>query len=316
MNKRRMFLALVLLLVATIVAIPSLFARGGSQTSGKRPVVGFCNIAETAPQHTIIKESMERAAAAKGYDLIYMNNRLDGQVAVANADAMLLRGIDVFIEFNVDASVAPVIMEKMNAAKVPVIAVDIGHPGAVYFGANNFGVGPIVGEYLGNVCREKWGGEPEAMLIIEDPMSGAAVLARTDNIPDGFRKIFPNFPNSKIFKIDGGIDTSTTQTRVANFLSANPNIQKLAIAPAHSTYRLGASAAVETANRQNQCIIVSQGEYDYLEYLKSNRTGVCRKTFQAHFDFRKRPLPSILNTTAQRTWRPHRTMLNLDVNKF
>jgi len=151
-----------------------------------------------------------------------------------------------------------------------VIAVDIAHPGAVYFGANNYGVGPIVGEYLGNISREKWGGEPDGLLIIEDPISGEAVLGRTNNIPDGFRRVFPNFANNKIYKIDGGQDTSTAQTRVANFLSANPNLRRIAIAPAHSTYRLGASAAVETANRQNECIIVSQGEYDYLEYLKSN----------------------------------------------
>lgn len=240
-----------------------------ASASGDRPVIGFANIAETAPQHIIIKESMERAAAERGYELIYMNNKLDGQVAVSNADAMLLRGIDVFIEFNVDISVAPTIMEKMDAAGVPVIAVDIAHPGAVYFGADNYGVGPIVGEYLANACTDRWGGEPEALLVIEDPISGEAVLARTNNIIDGFREVYPDFPDDKVFYVDGGQDTSTCQTRVANFLSAHPDLTQIAIAPAHSTMRLGASAAVETANRQSQCIMVSQGEYDYIEYLQN-----------------------------------------------
>lgn len=240
-----------------------------SAAGDEKVVVGFANIAETAPQHTIIKQSMERAAAEKGYELIYMNNKLDGQVAVSNADAMLLRGIDVFIEFNVDASVAPTIMEKMDAAGVPVIAVDIAHPGATYFGANNYGVGPIVGEYLGNLSKEKWGGEPEALLVIEDPISGEAVLARTNNIIDGFRNVFPDYPDDKVFYVDGGQDTSSAQQRVADFLSAHPDLKKIAIAPAHSTMRLGASAAVETANRQDQCLMVSQGEYDYIEYLQN-----------------------------------------------
>ncbi len=248
---------------------PEKSASAEAPEEGKRPVVGFANIAETAPQHTIIKQSMERAAEAKGYDLVYMNNKLDGQVAVSNADAMLLRGIDVFIEFNVDASVAPTIMEKMNAANVPVIAVDIAHPGAVYFGANNYGVGPIVGEYTGNLSKEKWGGEPDALLVVEDPISGEAVLARTNNIIEGFRKVFPDFPDDKVFYVDGGQDTSTAQQRVADFLSAHPNFEKIAITPAHSTMRLGASAAVETANRQDQCLMVSQGEYDYIEYLQN-----------------------------------------------
>lgn len=255
---------------STQVSAQTSTASTTPQASGKRPIVGFCNIAETAPQHTIIKESMEKAAAAKGYDFIYMNNKLDGQVAVSNADAMLLKGINALIEFNVDASVAPTIMEKMNAAKVPVVAVDIKHPGAVYFGANNNGVGPIVGEYLANACKTKWGGEPEALLIIQDSISGADVLARTSNIIDGFKKVFPDYPKEKVFYLEGGQDTTSAQNKVADFLSAHPDLKEIAVAPAHSTFRLGASGAIETANRQKNCLMVSQGEYDYLEYLQNN----------------------------------------------
>lgn len=228
--------------------------------------VGFANIAETAEQHYKIKESMEAEAAARGWDLVYMNNKLDGQTAVANADSMLLRGIDYFIEFNVDISVAPTIMEKMDDAGVPVVAVDIEHPGAVYFGANNYGVGPIVGKYLAELVQEKWG-EADALLIIEDSISGETVLARTDNVVDGFRTVFADFPDEKVFYIDGGIDPAEAQEMTSNFLSAHPDFEKIAIAPAHSTYRIGAQAAIETAGRDTNCLMVSQGEYDYFEYL-------------------------------------------------
>lgn len=235
-----------------------------------KTVVGFCNIAETAALHTVVKESMEAAAAEKGYDLIYMNNKLDGQIAVSNSDAMLLRGIDAFIEFNVDVSVAPTIMEKMDDANVPVVAVDIAHPGAVFFGANNYGVGPIVGEYLGGICKEEWTEEPDCLLVVEDVISGEVVLARTDNVIDGFRKVYPDFSDDKVFYIDGGADTSASQEVVANFLAAHPDFDQIAVAPAHVTMTLGALGAIETAGRQEQCLLVSQGEYDYLEYLQNN----------------------------------------------
>lgn len=233
-------------------------------------VVGFANINESAELHTVIKTSMENAAAAKGWELVYMNNKADGQTAVSNADAMLLRGIDVFIEFNVDISVAPTIMEKMNDAKIPVVAVDIAMPGAVYFGANNYGVGPIVGEYLAGICSTEWKGEPDCLLIVEDVISGETVLARTNNVIDGFRKIFPDFSDDKVFYIDGGSDTSDSQQVVANFLAAHPDFDRIAVAPAHVTMTLGALAAIETAGREKQCLLVSQGEYDYLDYLKKN----------------------------------------------
>lgn len=257
MKKLSVILALIL-----IIAIP--MASGASALT-----VGFCNIAETAEQHYKVKENMEAAAAERGWDLVYMNNKLDGQTAVANADAMLLRDIDYFIEFNVDISVAPTIMEKMDDAGIPVIAVDIEHPGAIYFGADNYGVGPIVGKYLGELVKEKWG-EADALLIIEDSISGETVLARTDNVVDGFLEVFPDFPEDKVFYIDGGLDPTEAQEMTSNFLSAHPDFEKIAIAPAHSTYRIGAQAAIETAGRDTNCLMVSQGEYDYFEYLDAN----------------------------------------------
>lgn len=249
-------------------------------------VVGFANIAETAYQHTAIKESMEKEAEARGWKLVYMNNNLDGQTAVSNATQMLQMGIDYMIEYNVDISVAPAIMEMMNEAGVPVIAVDIEHEGAVYFGADNYNVGPIVGEYMANRVKDEWG-EADCLLIVEDSISGETVLARTDNVYDGYKKVFPDFPEDKVFKIDGGADTTDAQGVVADFLAAHPDFEHIAIAPAHVTYRLGASAAIEIAEREKDCMIISQGEYDYLDYLESTPEAPEWEVYQASlvYDF-------------------------------
>jgi len=247
----------------------------------KKIIIGFAGIAETHLQHMIIRDSMQAAADARGFELVYMNNNFDGLTAVSNAQAMLERGIDIFITCNVDMSVAPTIMEAMDAAGVPVIAIDIPHPGATYFGADNYGVGPIGGEELGRQVMEKWGEEPDAMLIIEDPRSGELVLARTDNIPDGFRKIFPDFPEEKIFKIDCGEDPSIAQQRVASWLTANPTLEKIAIAPCHAIGRVGASAALDIAGRNEHGIMVSQGEYDFLEYVEAGLEERSREVYVA-----------------------------------
>ena len=231
--------------------------------------VGFANIAETVYQHYKIKESFEVACANRGWELVYMCNNLDGQTAVANADQMLLMGIDYMVEYNVDQSVAPAIMKAMNEADVPVIAIDIAHEGAVYLGANNYGIGLVVGKYAGEYVKEVWG-EAEAILIVEDAISGEAVLARTDNIVDGYREVFPDFPDDKVWKVDGGVDTSDSQRVVADWLAAHPDFSKILICPAHVTMRLGASAAIEIAEREADCLIVSQGEYDYLDYIDNN----------------------------------------------
>ena len=197
-----------------------------------------------------------------------IDNNLDGQKAVSNADQLIQMGIDYMVEYNVDQSVAPTIMNAMNAEGIPVVAIDIAHEGAVYLGADNYGIGPIVGEYAGNLVKDVWG-EAEAILIVEDPISGEAVLARTDNIVDGYKKVFPDFPDDMVFKVDGGADSSDSQKVVADFLSAHPDLHKIVVCPAHVTMRVGASAAIETAARETDCLLVSQGEYDFLDYIQN-----------------------------------------------
>ncbi len=261
-------------------AAPEAAAVAGDRNGDGVVKLGFANIAETVYQHTKIKESFEVACAKRGWELVYMNNNLDGQKAVSNADKMIQMGIDYMIEYNVDQSVAPNIMKAMNENDIPVVAIDIQHEGAVYLGANNYGIGPVVGEYAGNLVKEVWG-EAEAILIVEDAISGEAVLARTDNIVDGYRKVFPDFPDDKVFKVDGGADTSDSQRVVADFLSAHPDIHKLLVCPAHVTMRLGASAAIEIAERETDCLIVSQGEYDYLDYIDTNPDAPEWEVFRA-----------------------------------
>lgn len=261
--------------------------NGGNDENDEKIVVGFANIAETAYQHTAIKESMEAEAEKRGWELIYMNNNQDGQTAVSNASQMLQMGIDYMIEYNVDISVAPTIMEMMDEAGVPVVAVDIEHEGAVYFGADNYNVGPIVGRDLANRVKEQWG-EADCILIVEDSISGETVLARTDNVYDGYKEVFPDFPEDRVFKIDGGADTTEAQGVVADFLAAHPDFHRIAIAPAHVTYRLGASAAIEIAEREEECLMVSQGEYDYLDYIENTPEEPEWEVYQASlvYDFK------------------------------
>ena len=121
----------------------------------KQLVIGFANIAEQVELQIQVRESIEKAAAEAGVKLITADNNYDGAKAVEIADNMISQGIDGFIEFNIDESVGPVIMEKMNGAGIPVVAVDIGMDGATFFGANNALAGQVGGKRLGDVAQER-----------------------------------------------------------------------------------------------------------------------------------------------------------------
>ena len=63
------------------------------------------------------------------------------------------------IEYQTDENVAPMLAAKYRAAGIPLIAIEIPHPGAVYFGANNYEAGFIGGRYMGRWVKQHWHGE-------------------------------------------------------------------------------------------------------------------------------------------------------------
>ena len=236
----------------------------------KKWVIGFANIAEEVELQIVVRDGMVAAAEELGVELVLANNEYDGAKAVRNADDMITKGVDGFIEFNIDESVGPVIMEKMNEAGIPVIAVDIPMEGAAFFGANNVVAGEVAGVRLGEVSQERWGGEPDCLLLVEDSTSGETVLNRVTQMPTGMREVFPDFSDDKVFYIDSGTDAATCQKMVSDFLLAHPDYSKIAIGSFNDVIAVATLAAIETAGREADCIMVAENEYGYLDYLKAN----------------------------------------------
>lgn len=241
--------------------------------------IGFANIGESVELQIEVKKSVERAAKAAGVELVYMNNDMDGATAVQNADNMIQKKIDGLIEFNIDESVGPTIKEKMDEAGIPIISVDIPIEDTVFFGANNITAGIVGGKRLADVAKERWNEEPEILLLVIDSTSGETPLERVRQMPEGIREVFPEFSNDKVFEIDGGADAATAQKVVSDFLSAHPNEDKIAVGCFHDVIATSTLAAIETAGREDDCIMVSENEYGYLDYLVANPEPIENETW-------------------------------------
>ena len=120
-------------------------------------LVGFANIGESDSVATALGDYMVECLNAYGMEVVRTDNEVDGLKAVKNVETMLTRNIEGLVEFNVDESVGGVIMELCNEAEIPVMAIDIPHPGAVFFGADNAYAGMLAGEAVGEAAMEKWG---------------------------------------------------------------------------------------------------------------------------------------------------------------
>ncbi len=220
--------------------------------------VGFANINEKGSFGKQVRNSMEKEAAARGWELICVDNNSDGATAVKNADDLITMGIQYMIEFNVDQAVAPVIMEKFDAAGIPVVAVDIAHPGAVFFGADNTRAGTIAGESAGKYVQENWEGELDYVVLIIQPVSGEAVAPRVKAYPGGLRNAGIQFTDDQIIEIDGQNDAQITQQRFADFLMAHPDATHIAVTTINDVAASGVYAAAETAGRADHIVLTSQ----------------------------------------------------------
>ena len=80
-----------------------------------------------------ISTGLQRAAAAQGIELICVDNRYNPKVAQRNADILVREKVDLVIEFQTDEHVAPIVAAKYREANIPLIAIEVPHPGRHLF---------------------------------------------------------------------------------------------------------------------------------------------------------------------------------------
>jgi ribose transport system substrate-binding protein len=253
---KRFVLALCL-----ITALAGLVFAGSNQQSGGKKVykVGYASLAENNDFGVVTRESVEKYAKEHGWQLVVANNNYDGATAIANADMMITQKVDGFINFQVDAGVAPRVAEMMQAAKIPMITIDCPHPNTPFFGANNKEAGLILGRALGDKALSAWGGKVDLIILCGAPDSGEVVALRMNNIVEGIVEKIPAARGVRVLNLDGKSEIETSQRVVADTLQANPNLHNILIGGLNDQSALGAFNAVQAANRQNDVFIGSHG---------------------------------------------------------
>jgi ribose transport system substrate-binding protein len=247
-------------IVMMVLVTGAVFAAGQPEasTAEKKVVIGFANLTDTLDFGKTVKKSILDAAAKEGWEVIALDNERKGLKAIENAQLLATRGVDAFIEFNVDISVAGTIMDIMNTAKIPVVAIDIPHPGAPFFGVNNLQSGRITGAALANKAKEKWGGKVDLLILVENAKAGAEVKKRMTGIEQGVTELIP-IAKENIIYVDGEGDLLKAQERVTGILTANPNKRNILIGTLQDPMGQGSFAAVEASKRQDHVFIASQG---------------------------------------------------------
>jgi ribose transport system substrate-binding protein len=227
-------------------------------TRPKKLRFGFAGQSADMPFSNEVTESLKTAAASVGVDLLVLDNRYDAATALKNAEEFVRSRVDLVIEFQVEEEVAPMIGDKLAEAKIPLIAIDIPHPHATYFGVDNYRVGIEAGETLSAYAMDNWDGKVDWVIGLDLPEAGQLVQSRITGAFEGVRNGVPDLPVESFVRIDGRGMRDKSRKVISDFLQRHPKDRHILIAAATDSSALGAVDAVREHKRQKHIAIVGQ----------------------------------------------------------
>ncbi|SEF72028.1 ribose transport system substrate-binding protein [Bryocella elongata] len=217
---------------------------------------GFGGQSAEMPFSQAVTASLREAAAAVGIDLIVLDNKYDADTAIANAERFISERVDLVIDFQVEQRAAPIIADKIAEAKIPLIAVDIPHPHATYFGVDNYRAGLETGRVLAEFAINHWTSTVDWMLGLDLNEAGPLVQSRITGAMEGVKALLPEVPIESFVRVDGRGLRETSYKIVLEFLKRHPKDKHILIAAANDTSALGAIAAARELGREKSVAIV------------------------------------------------------------
>jgi ribose transport system substrate-binding protein len=204
-----------------------------------------------------VSSGLQRAAQAEGIELISVDNRYNPKIALRNADVLVREKVDLVIEFQTDEHVAPIVAAKYREAGIPLIAIEVPHPGATYFGANNYEAGLIGGRFLGRWAKQHWHGEVDEIVFMALARAGSLPRMRLTGMLVGLKEIIPALENTRVTFLDGDGVFSHSFEVVRRHLRANRS-RRLLVGAINDPSAIGALRAFQEAGRTEACAIMGQ----------------------------------------------------------
>jgi ribose transport system substrate-binding protein len=221
--------------------------------------IGFANLSEDIIFAVDVRRGLERTLDSTHIDLIAVDNQMDADVALKNADDLIAKGIDLMVEYQIDARVGSLLLRKFQQANIPVIAVDIPVVGATYVGADNYRAGQLAGTALGEWIEQHWHGHADGLILLEEPRAGSLPALRIQGQIDGLFKVIGSLPDSAVLHLNSGNTSEVSETEILAALHKLPNKHRLAVACFNDEAALGALSAARQLGRERDVAIVGQG---------------------------------------------------------
>ncbi len=223
----------------------------------RRYRIGFATRGADTPFSRAVSSSVERAAEEAGMELITVSSHRSPRRALRNAEWLVRERVDLVIEFQSHERIAPLIASRFVEVGMPVIAIEIPHPGATFFGANNYQAGVLGGRGIARWVKQHWKSEVNSILLIEEDAAGPLVKLRVSGMLSGFREVLPGPENVHTLEIDGRGSLEYTMDKVRRHLRHAP-VRRTVVLAGNDPMALGAIRAFEECGRVANCAVMGQ----------------------------------------------------------
>jgi ribose transport system substrate-binding protein len=228
--------------------------------AAKKITIGFTNLLKSNPFCATVEESCGKQCTKEGWGFYALDNDLNADKALANADAMVTKKVDLVWSFQALESLGPIIYQKYADAKIPCITIDAGMYKTVRFGADNWKAGVIAGEWMAEYAKKNWAGKVDGVVMTWVASWSGVVLGRIDGQVSAISKAFPEWNDSTISKIDTTLDPAGAEGAMRAWLNAHPNAHNvLASALTNDAEALAFLAAAQAVGREKDIAIVGGG---------------------------------------------------------
>lgn len=225
--------------------------------SRSRYRIGYAAQADEDSFSAAVTAGIRLAAARQKIELVVVDNCYSAAVAMRNAQKLAASRVDLALDFQTYTKIAPAISAVFREAGIPLIAIEVPHPDATFYGADNYRTGLLAGKLLGRWAKQHWG-DVQQFLLLGAAAAGPLPQLRLSGARAGVREILPHLHETAFVGIESGWGFLTGFESIRKYLRRTPARTTL-ITGINDMVVLGALRAFEEAGRSHECAAVSLG---------------------------------------------------------
>ncbi|MCE5310514.1 MAG: helix-turn-helix domain-containing protein [Acidobacteriales bacterium] len=205
-----------------------------------------------------VTEGLRRAAEEASVELVEVGNNYSPKIALRSAETLIRARVSLAVEFQTFESVAPIISAKLAEACIPLIAIDIPHPGATYYGADNYNAGRIGGRAAARWVQKYWRGRADEVVLLTVTAAGTLPNSRLGGFCEGLQEagVYPS--DQQFVCLDSNGAFGATLDVVRKHLRSSRS-ERILVAGFNDPCSLAALHAFEETGRLDHCAVMSQG---------------------------------------------------------